>query len=135
MVRVFIISLLAAILMAIIGGYYDYLILEEGSKIPEWSKWFGNGIEIAVVWFVCFLFRKRIKLFELIVLFVITLIVWNISHDMILGYLLTGNIFHLGNTGFDKFMGEIFQNSGILYTFVRVFVLIIASGWYFSYSS
>jgi len=58
-------------------------------------------------------------------------LVYSICHDCGMSYRLTGGLFHLGKGRWDSKITQIFQN-GTLWFIVKLILLIIISGTYFS---
>ncbi len=97
----------------------------------HWKIW-GNLYELTWIIFVsglvAFFLGKWSPVMWILILWMVRWIV----HDCAIGYFLTGNIWHIGTTGFDDFMARIFQRSGVLYFIWKVFILIILIGSYFA---
>jgi len=130
----FIMMGLYAMIVGIFGGFLDYCIFRKGGSISRLMKFIGNVIELAIVWVVCIYLREGFLPLQGLLLFPITGIMWWIAHDMSLGLLLKGSVWYIGETGWDKKMREMFQDSGFLYFVVRMWVLIIFAGSYLSYT-
>ena len=112
-------------------GKQDYWIIKGsiGSQ-KEW-KLFGNlyaGSFLALCAIAVTYITQTPPLLGILLL-VIYLLVWNIAHDMSIGYYLTKNVFHLGSTGWDARIIKIFQN-GKIWLFARLLWLFIATGFY-----
>ena len=124
--------LLTGLRVWFIEARHDYEVIK--MKVPgAQSNWkiFGNINEmtqLAVLVFLLGVFMGTAYL----MLFPVLVFVWWIVHDLAMGYYLTGNIFHIGSSGFDLFAARIFQMSGVLYFSFKMFWLTILTGIYFA---
>jgi len=138
---IFLIAIIVVIMVTMVEARHDYWVIRsiKGNILPynfpvldenRWKFW-GNLYELT--WFV---FISAIASYFLnkwspfLWILILWLIRW-IIHDCFLGKFLADDWFHLGNTGFDGKMKEIFQN-GFLYLVWKVVILIIATGSYLS---
>jgi len=113
-------------------GKQDYYMIKDSKGNQKFWKLFGNfyaGSFLALCAIAVTYITQSHSLLSILLL-VIYLLVWNIAHDMSIGYYLTKNVFHLGSTGWDAKITKIFQN-GKIWLFARLLWLFIATGFYF----
>ncbi len=129
----FIITIAFVIAVTLAEARHDYWVIKfiyPGGK-SKWKIW-GNLYELAWIVFVsalcAVLFEKWSPVLWILILWMVRWIV----HDCAIGYFLTGNIWHIGTTGFDDFIGRIFQRSGLLYFIWKLVILVITTGSYFA---
>jgi len=130
---IFLILIIFVIGVTLVEARHDYWVIKflyPGSK-GRWKIW-GNLYELAWIVFVSGLFAFLLSKWSPVLWILILWIVRWIIHDCAIGYFLTGNIWHIGTTGFDDFIGRIFQRSGVLYLIWKVVILIITVGSYFA---
>jgi hypothetical protein len=113
------ISMLAAILL----GLPNWLMVEEASR-----NWLFDlhiitpVIAFAVLWFIGYT-KTGLNWYSLLFIVPYGFAYWLI-YDWTLGFLLTGNIFHLGTTGIDVFFARVFQN-GFQLSLVKIMGYIL----------
>ena len=130
------IYLIASILFIFVStwlfeGKQDYYMIKDSKGNQRWKFW-GNAYACSWLAFCAIAVTYITQTHPLlgILLLVIYLLVWNIAHDMSIGYYLTKNVFHLGSTGWDAKVAKIFQN-GKIWLIVRLVWLFITTGFYF----
>ena len=113
-------------------GKQDYYMIKDSKGNQKLWKLFGNFYagSFLALYAISVTYFTQNAWYTGIILLVIYLLVWNIAHDMSIGYYLTKNVFHLGSTGWDANVAKIFQN-GKIWLIVRLVWLFIATGFYF----
>ena len=128
---VFIILITFVIIITIFESFHDYEVIQNMKGSSEaWKVW-GNMVDFGCIIMLGAMATYYHKSWYILLWIPIFWMTWWITHDIFLGYLITGDLLYIGQGKFDQFMGRIFQQSGLLYVGIRIFILTLMVGTYF----
>jgi hypothetical protein len=118
----------------LVESRHDYCMSMDSKGSPfrkGWHFW-GQVNEALWVTAIAGLSAVFIGWIALLLIPILWLVYW-LVHDMAMGYRLTGDVWYLGKTSWvDQKASEIFQGSGALYAFFKIFWLFLLIGTFFS---
>ncbi len=110
---------------------HDMYIILGGDKFYErYWKPYGALMVATELIVICVLSGLYTGALRALILFPVLGVVYSITHDCGMSYRLTGGIFHLGDSGWDRMVQKIFISGEMWLTF-KVIWLVILVGFYF----
>jgi hypothetical protein len=109
-------AIILSITAAIIIGVANYFIIESHNR--EWLLWLHIVSPIVgaiTVWLISYL-KAGLNIYSVLYMIPFGFFYW-IFYDWTLGFLLTGSIWHIGTTGIDVHLRQIFINGFGLFVF------------------